>query len=352
MKKLLPIFAIGILLVAGCATKPETPEPMPEPAPAPAPVVSQAEVDGLMTEASALRKRAFDLKLFEVVADDYKAADGLYVAGKTAYDAKDNEKAKPALQDAIAAFKSVISKGVTILAEENRKRAEAMKALAVKAGAEKTAAARLTEGDTVFASAKALSDAKKDEEALLAYESARKTYEAAYKKANAQNLRASIEQRDFARYDAGNFQLAEAKMAESDTLFASNPDGALDALDEATLRYNLVLQKGWQTYAVARKTPADEAKKQSEDIKAQVAVKERYAEALTVYNNASALMTGGNYEEAGKEFERSEELFKTAYAEAEVKRDAALAALKALENKAQESESKAIAGDQILGTAE
>jgi hypothetical protein len=354
VKKLIPILAIGVLLAAGCATKPPAPEPEPEPVPqpAPTPTVSQAEVDGLLAEAAALRKKAFDLKLFEVVADDYKAADAKYVEGKTAYDAKDNEKAAPVLKDAVAAFKEVLAKGAGILAAENRKRADEMKALAVEAGAPETAAERMAQGDAAYASGASLSEAKKDEEALVAFEKARQTYEAAYKKAKALGIRASIEEKDFAQYDAGNFKLADEKLAESDALFAADPDGALDALDEATLRYNLVVQKGWQTYAVERKTPADDAKRRSEEIKAQVAVKEKYAEALAVYNNASSLMAGGNYQEAGPEFDRSAELFEEAYAEAEVKRDAALAALAEAEARTQESESKARSGDEILGTAE
>ena len=350
MKKLVPILAIGVLLVAGCATKPPAPEP--EPVPEPAPTVSQAEADGLHAEALALRKKAFDLKLFEVVADEYKAADAKYVEGKTAYDAKDNEKAAPILKDAIAAFKEVIAKGAGILAAENRKRADEMKALAVEAGAPETAAERMAQGDTAYAAGASLSEGKKDEEALVAFETARKTYEAAYKKAKALGIRDSIEEKDFAQFDEGNFKLADEKLAASDSLFESDPDAALDALDEATLRYNLVVQKGWQTYAVERKAPADDAKRRSEEIKAQVAVKEKYAEALAVYNNASALLAGGNYQEAGPEFDRSAELFEEAYAEAEVKRETALAALAEAEARTQESESKAIAGDEILGTAE
>lgn len=354
MKKLVPILAIGMLLAAGCATKPPAPEPEPEPVPQPAPVptVSQAEADGLLAEASALRKKAFDLKLFEVVADDYKAADAKYVEGKTAYDAKDNEKAAPILKDAIAAFKAVIDKGAGILAEENRKRADEMKAEAIKVGAPERAAERLAQGDAVYATGASSLDAKKNEEALIAFEKARQTYEAAYKKAKALGIRNSIEEKDFAQYDAGNFKLADEKLAESDSLFASNPEAALDALDEATLRYNLVVQKGWQFYAAGKKAPADDAKRRSEEIKAPVAVKEKYSQALTVYNNASALLAGGNYQEAGPEFDRAAALFEEAYAEAEVKRNAALAALAEAEARAQESESKAKAGDQVLGTAE
>lgn len=354
MKRLVPILAIGILLAAGCATKPPAPEPEPEPVPqpAPAPTVSQSEVDGLLAEASALRKKAFDLKLFEVVADDYKAADAKYVEGKTAYDAKDNEKAAPVLKDAIAAFKDVLAKGAGILAAENRKRADEMKALAVEAGAPEKAAERMTQGDEAYASGASLSEAKKDEEALVAFEKARRTYEAAYKKARALGIRASIEEQGFAEDDAGNFKLADEKLAESDALFAENPEGALDALDEATLRYNLVVQKGWQTYAAERKAPADDAKRRSEEIKAPVAVKEQYAEALAVYNNASSLLAGGNYQEAGPEFERAAALFEEAYAEAETKREAALTALAEAEARAQESESKALAGDEVLGSAE
>ncbi|MCK7484006.1 MAG: hypothetical protein M0C28_48765 [Candidatus Moduliflexus flocculans] len=226
-----------------------------------------------------------------------------------------------------------------------------MKAQAVKAGAEQSAPARLAEGDTVHASGVTLSDGKKSEEALVAFEKARQTYEAAFKKANALRVQASIEEKDFAQYDAGNFKLADEKLAASDTLFATDPDGALDALDEATLRYSLVVQKGWQFYAAGRKAPADDAKRRSEEIKAQVAVKEQYSKALAVYNNASALMAGGNYEEAGPGFDRSAALFEEAYAEAEVKRDAALAALAEAEAKARESEAKALAGDEVLGAA-
>lgn len=346
MKKLIPFLMVGVLLIGGCATKPKTPEPEPKPEP----TITQAQVDQLLSEASALRKKAFDLKLFEVVADDYKAADNLYVTGKTAYDSGDLVAAEPALTNAITAFKDVIAKGSSILAEENRQKADDMKALAMKAGAEDSAAEWLAQGDKEYAAAVALADADKDDEALLSFEAARKTYEAAYKKANATNLRASIEERDFAQYDSGNFQLADDKLAEAGSLFAANPDGAIDALDEATLRYNLVIQKGWQSYALGRKAPADDAKKRSEDIKAQVAVKNQYAEALAAYDGASALMAGGNYEEAGAEFDRSAGLFEQAYAAAEAKRNAALEAIQAMEEKTADSESKAIAGDEIIGS--
>ena len=352
MKKLVPILAIAVWLVAGCASKPPVPEPEPVPQPAPAPEVSQSEADDLLAEASALRKKAFDLKLFEVVADEYKAADAKYVEGKTAYDAKDPEKAVPVFKETIASFKDVIDKGAGILAEENRKRADEMKAAAIKAGAPEKAAERMAQGDETYGLGVSSSDGKKNEEALLAFAKAHQTYEAAYKKAKALDIRDSIQQKDFAQHDEGNYKLADEKLAESDVLFASDPEAALDALDEATLRYNLVIQKGWQFYATGKKAPADDAKRRSEEIKAPVAVKEKYAEALAVYNNASALLAGGNYQEAGPEFDRASALFEEAYAQAEEKRNAALTALAEAEARAQESESKAIAGDEILGTAE
>lgn len=366
--KLLALLPLAAALVFGsCASKPPAPEPepvvtpAPEPAPKPEPApekpaVSQAELDELLAKAKVLKKKSFDLKLFEVLPDEYKAAEGSYATAFASHaaatkDPKVGPAAKADLEASIAAYQGLIDRGVVDLAESKRENADAMKAISLKVGADAKAAERFQAADEAYAQAAALMAAGKHEEAIGAFEKARLYYELAYKRSVAGDLRDRIEWQDYAKWDSGNYQLAENKYAAEEGLWASGTgDRALgiDMLDESILRYNLVVEKGRQSVAVDTKVRTDDSKARAEEIKAQVAVKDDFAAALEIYKEGEAKLTEGDYEEATAAFEQADAAFEAAYESAADKRAKALAAMEAAAAATEDSARKAEEAEAIV----
>jgi nucleoid-associated protein YgaU len=334
-----PIRTIALLvatlaILASCASKPKVPatEPVPatttpavvEPAPATGPAIAQEDLDKLLAQAKELKKKAFDLKLFEVLPDDYKAADALLAQGQKAYDDKAAEEAKKGLDSAITAYKDLISRGVIDIAQAKRKDAEAIKATAIKAGADSSQVERFGAGDEAFTAADALLSASKAEESIPGFEKALLYYELSWKRAVASDLRAGIEDKDFAQWDSGNFQLADNKYQAEDGFWASGNEvdraSGVDALDEAILRFNLVVQKGREMGVSTVKDKTDAEKQRSEDIKANVAVKDKYDAAMELYNEGAAKLAAKEYEAAAEAYDKSGSGFSEAYKAAAEKR--------------------------------
>ena len=351
----------GLVILASCATKPKAPatEPIPPQTtttqtttPAAGTAVSQDDLDKLLAQAKELKKKAFDLKLFEVLPDDYKAADALLAEGQKAYDDKAVAEAKKGLDSANSAYKDLISKGVIEIAQAKRKDAEEIKADAIKTGADSSQKERFDAGDEAFKSAAALFDDSKAEDSIPGFEKARLYYELAWKRAVASDLKASIEDKDFGKWDTGNFQLADAKYQAEDGFWASGNEAdrasGIDALDEAILRYNLVVQKGREMAVSTIKDKTDGEKQRSEDIKANVAVKDQYDAALELYNEGASKLAAKEYEAAADAYDRSGAGFADAYQAAAEKRATAEAAMKAAGEATSESQRKAEEADPLL----
>jgi hypothetical protein len=362
--KTMLILVSAIAILASCATKPKTPAPepvvppvvttpvQPEPTPEVAPAISQEELDGLLAEAKELKKKAFDLKLFEVLPDDYKAAEALYAKGAQAYADKDAPAAKEGLGNAISAYKDLISRGIVAIAAAKRKEAEDMRNIAAKAGADSSQSERFGAGDDSFQTAATLMDDSKAEEAIPGFEAAKLYFELAWKRAIASELRQSIDDKDFAKWDSGNFQLADNKFQAEDGFWASEDvkdrASGVDALDEAILRFNLVIQKGREMTVATIKGKTDESRQRAEDIKANVAVKDQYDAAQALYNEGSGDLAAKEYETAADTFDRSGAGFDEAYQAAAVKKAKADKAMKAADEATAESLRKAEEADPLL----
>jgi hypothetical protein len=362
-----PIKTIALLvaivaILASCASKPKPPvtEPVPaapqpaqvEPAPAAAPAVSQDDLDKLLDQAKMLKKKAFDLKLFEVLPDDYKAADALLAQGQKAYDDKAAEDAKKGLDSAIAAYTDLIAKGVVDIAQAKRKDAENIKATAVKVGADSSQTERFGAGDEAYKAASALLDGAQAEQSIPGFETSRVYYELAWKRAVATELKQSIADKGYAQWDSGNFQVADNKYQAEEGFWASGNEAdrasGVDALDEAILRYNLVVQKGRETAVSTVKEKTDAEKQRSEDIKANVAVKDQYDAAMGLYNDGAGKLAAKDYEGAADAYSGAGSAFQAAYESAAQKRAAAEAAIKSAGEATAESQRKAEEAEPLL----
>jgi len=371
-KALLLVLPITIALILGsCASKPPEPEPEPLPVAEPqappepvaepvqeAPAVSQAELDSLLEQAKELKKKSFDLKLFELLPEDYKAAEGSYALAFEAYNAatkdpKEGPAAKAKLEACIAAYEDLLARGIVQLAEAKRGQADAMKAASLKVGADAKAVERFDEADMAYVLGQARMNNGDSEGAIEAFERARLYYELAYKRSVASDLRDEISVQDYEAWDSGNYQLAENKYAAEEGLWASGRDreAGVDMLDEAILRFNLVIQKGRQSVASGVKVKTDDSKQRAEEIKANVAVKDEYNAALELYKEGTERLSVGDYEEATAILGEANYGFEAAYESAADKRATALAAMAAAEAAAADSARKAEEADKIVEQA-
>jgi hypothetical protein len=360
--KTLALLIATLAIFVSCASKPKTPAPEVKPAPAatttqvePAaatPAVSQDDLDKLLAQAKELKKRAFDLKLYEVLPDDYKAADALLASGQKAYDDKAAEDAKKGLDSAISAYKDLIAKGVVEIAQAKRKEAEDVKAAASKTGADASQSERFGAGDEAFKAAAALFDDSKAEDSIPGFEKARLYYELAWKRSVASDLKTTIADKDFAKWDSGNFQLADNKYEAEDGFWSSGNEAdrvsGIDALDEAILRYNLVIQKGREMAVSAVKDKTDEAKQRSDEIKANVAVKDQYDAAMDLYKQGDSDLAAKDYDAAADAYDRSGAAFGDVYQAAAEKRTKAQDAMKTADEATSESQRKAEEADPLL----
>lgn len=356
------------LFVSGCATEPPAapePEPVPvtaapEPAPAPEPVppakpaepeISKDRIASLHEETLALRKEAFGLGLQDLLADGYSTAEKSYVAGKEAMDADDRKAALDLLGTAKDSFAELLAKGGVMVAGNLATEAEAMRNLALKAGAESLTDILLATTDELAASAARALDDGDWRKAIPLWRDASGGYDVTEKSARAMTVRQKIDGLAFGPLDAGNYELAVRKLDAAGSLVPSDIQTARDNADEALLRFNLVLSRGWELTAGKRRDDADRYRRDSDSIKAQVAVRAAYTEAFLVWTEAETALERGNHEDSVPLYVKAEQLFNDVFATASAKRDAALAAMAMAGGKTEESARIAREADERLSGA-
>ncbi|GAB1432297.1 hypothetical protein MASR2M29_09220 [Spirochaetota bacterium] len=352
----------ALAFLASCATKPPAPEPEPEPFVAPIeevvkepetpkePEVSKEEVSELLNRVVALRKDAFDLGLKDLFTADYTEADAAYVSGKSAHDSDKLPEAKETLTKSEMLFSALVSKGLISVADTKKVSSGDAKERAVNADAMAWSGDIMETANAYEASAKGYHESKNFRSAIAEYNKSISAYGVAEKSALAMAEQNMVDSLDFSSMDSGNYSIALSKLELAHSSVAEDPDKALDAADEALLRFRLVKAKGWELTAGGSQKKAERYKTDSDGIKAQVAVKEQYAKAKAVWDTAMAAYNTGHFEDAVTLFNDAENLFQLVYKNASEKRQAALSAMQNAKAKSATSESIASSGDAYLQT--
>ncbi len=349
---------VAIAFLASCATKPPAapePEPQivapvqPEPAPVPkAPEISKDELDGLHNRVVALRKDAFDLGLKDTLPTEYASAETRYLAGKTALDADNRPKAKEELTAAEPLFTELVAKGAKIVAAQRQVDAGAARGRAVKADSVIYSPDALSLADSRLAKADATLAAGDPKAAIAEYVATISAFDAVEKRSQAVAIRDQVDALEYGDLDAGNYSLAGEKLGSVEDLIASDPDKAQDNAAEAVLRYNLVMAKGWELTAGGKRDDAGQYKADSEEIKAQVAVKADYAQAKSVWDVGVEVYESGDHEAALVLFAQAEDLFYGVYQKTLSKKETAGAAISKAKARSEQSAEFAESSDEAL----
>jgi len=349
VSRILAVLAV-LLIAASCASKPEPkPEPVITEPVVTEPAIAKADVQALHEKVLAARKDAFDQGAKDLYPEEYAAAETRYTAGKGALDQDKLAMAQTELTAALPLYQELGDKSARSGADKGKTDAQAARQRALDSKADAYSSQELKAADDFLAKAEAAYAAGDYRAAREAYAKAAQAFDAADKHAQASAVKARVDALAFGPMDQGNYQLAGEKLALAQEKISTQPSNAADAAAEALLRYNLVLAKGWELSAGQRKAEVEKVKTDSEAIKAQVAVKDAYAEAVTAYQNAEYAYTAGKFEESVALYAKAKQLFDAVYRQAADKRAAAEAAIRAAQQSAEQSANVAQMGDMTLG---
>ena len=377
MKKKFAVFCIFSLLViltsvtaVSCATSPPPEEPAPsgtQPvSPAEPPVTPVPEPAGLtpaeqaafdtLTEAALrateARRRAGELDGQSFFPSDWDSAQSLLDQAEqqrntsTVQNTRDSAERYTRAADA---FDDIFQKALAEARLIAERQLAAAREEAIAAGAMEYAPDYLAAADEKATRALAQYGAGD-------YLTARDTAQDAFDMYNtiriaieAHGLRDEIADRGFERYDSDNVDTGDAALrAASAAISIGDIYEALDKATEALSRLSLALRTAWQTRAEQGRSEASAARQRALEIRANIAAREEFDPADTIFNRANTALNRENFEEAIELYDECIPIFDSSTRLAFARRQAAQDALDRADRRILESEQTAIAADQIL----
>jgi len=161
--------------------------------------------------------------------------------------------------------------------------------------------------------------------------------------------RQEIIDRGFVKYDPDNFDKANTiSQTAVNSYDAGDKKGAVESAEEALLRYNLVLTNGWIAFAAERRASALSEREVAIANKVNIAVRDSFRDADSVFNNAEANYKSEVYSDAAKQFIEAEALYVIAGQQTEEKRQLAMEIIRQAEEKIEESAETAIGAEKII----
>lgn len=351
---------LALFMAVSCKSTPPPP-PEEEPAVVAAPVDNtgappdQTTLNNLNTaaaRAAAARKLAGDFGAATLFPQDWQSADSLYNQAEQ----QKNTSTQVAAQDSVDrynkaadAFEALADKTLAQTYDAKQKELVDARNAAVNAGAGELVPDFLLDADNAAADAYAKYQAKDYYGAKDGADNALSMYTALNAGLDAYKVREEIAARGFEVYDPISIGLADdtlrsAAQDYSDKNFAA----AKDKSDEALLRYNLSLKTAWESYSAEKGAIAAAERQKALDLKANVAVRQDYNSAQTIYAQANTAFQAQRYEEAANSYDESGSMFDVIAQVAFEKQNAAADALRKADQKMTESDETAKSAEVIL----
>jgi hypothetical protein len=165
----------------------------------------------------------------------------------------------------------------------------------------------------------------------------------------AYKIREEIFIQGFEIYDPMNIEAADGTLwyAAGD-YSAENFPSARNEVDQAMLRYGMVLKTGWEAHAADRGAEAAEERQASLDLKANVAVRQEFNSAQALFSQANAAFREGRHIDAARLYTETVSMFEVINEAAREKRRIAEEALITANQKMSESDETARNAERIL----
>ncbi len=169
-----------------------------------------------------------------------------------------------------------------------------------------------------------------------------------YSKAKA--LKARVDGNGLGELVPQEYRQAESSFQEAQQLYGKDNSGAKAALEAAVQAYTVVIDKGFPLKIAPLRAEAEKGRADAEELKAQVAAKDLYAEALDSYRQAVAAEDAGEYEKALQLFAEARRRFDQLLAATREKKAAAEAALQATDKGLADSQRQGREADSEIGS--
>lgn len=313
---------------------------------------SEAALAAAVARAEKSRKQAFDLEVPATFADDWKKAEAFFMTGREKAQVKTQLsyiEATQAYTSAADAYDELALKALPLYAEARRQEIVKARSDAVKAGADQLLPDQLAAADKVADTAQAQFNSGEYYTAVASAQEARTRYIILKTGLDAYAVQQEIDRRDFAKYDAGNYSLAQQKLqAAQETYDAGDINASQNNAEEALLRFRLALNKGREMNASGRGEAASAERQAAQDLKANVAVKSDFERAQAVYAEAEQAFKAEKYDDAADLFAQAESLFADVKNVAAEKRARALEAMQNAQQKITATEDAAKKADAVL----
>jgi hypothetical protein len=326
------------------AVEPEkAPEPVPEAPPAPVPDPLPGRLADASNRVQQARQRALDFDAPNYFPREWDETEAAYETANQEVDpAKPDESSIERYETIAGSYDDLFSKSILPYALDREEETMEARIRAIDAGAGDLLADFLIQADEKALDALELYEAEDYYPAKDAALLARDLYKVQKTGAEAYETRLEIEERDLYQYDPDNFDLADDAGDKALAAYQQeNVEEAGDLIEEAALRYLLVLKTGLQAVAVERGDLAAEERQAALDAKANVAVRQDFAAAEGIYNRAKQSFVGENYELAADFYEDARVFFIKARQDAVQKRQLAEDAIKNAEDKIVDSDEMA-----------
>lgn len=352
-----------VILAAACkSTPPETEtESLVEPSEtiAPSETVSQALLNSLgeaRARAEAARQEAQNVNGPVYFPDDWSQADSRFTRTGSGL----NTENVQAVQDAVAsynslttAFEDITRRSLPLYAEARQEEVLNARQAAIDAGAFEFSPGRFYIADEKGEEVSKRIDADDYRGAIGAAEIALNYYTALKLGADAYMMREAILDDNLAPYDQRTFDMAEESGMKAINAYDEGDIATvMVVVQEALNRYNQVWKTAWRGIASERRDSASVERRAALNVKANVAVKDEYEAADSLYNQAGTKFQSEEFEDAAELYTRSASIFTVVWETAEYKRQRADEAIRTAEQMVAESDQTARDAEVILGEGE
>ena len=347
MKKVFfPIcFLLVVLVFTGVSCK-STPEPEPKPAQTTDEAQPVADTSDAAKRAADARQRAIDFECPAYFPSEWELAETRYDAVKFQ---PVNAMSETVYKTAADEYDALFKKAVPLYAQAREDEILAIRNELLASGITRILPNYLQEPDKIALEAQALYEAEDYYKARDTAVLALNEYESLQIGARVYRTRQEIIDREFVMYDQENFDNAD-EIAQSavNAYEAGDKKTAAAQAEEALLRYNVILQNSWPSYAAVRRDNAASERETALSNKVNIAVRDIYRDADALYSQAEESYAAENFGEAAILFIDAEALFAVAIQETEEKRQKALQAIRAAEEKIEESVETAIEAERLI----
>ena len=274
------------------------------------------DLEAAAARALAARKLVSDFEGSISYEEDWLAADALYdeaEQGKSTASAQETTESVKRYVAAAEAFEAMSEKVLEKYFENKEAELIAARDIAVEAGAEELVPDLLFDADTTVVRAFDEYEAKDYYKAKDSAFEALSMYQVLRSGLEAYALREVIMKRNLESYDPESIELADKTiLAAISDYSARDIPGAKEKVDAAALRYNMVLNSAFESYAAGKGAEAAEVRQRALDVRANVAVRNEFNSAQEVYTRANAALKDQKYGEAALGYEDSIRRFTSA----------------------------------------